>query len=133
MGPGGGYLGKVPQSRSFQRLGGRGTATPEGGEGKSFWQTPAELFRPAFFLQQKAKGSLRPEDPEQYQQKALSQWFPVGAAEEESDAYRAVQGLAEVVAEPQDFLCEDFLAVLKPVLIGAVRALSLAIQANDEG
>src|SRR4029077_6076715 len=31
---------------------------------------------PSFFLQQKAQGNLRPEDPEQSQQKALSQWLP---------------------------------------------------------
>jgi CHAT domain-containing protein/predicted negative regulator of RcsB-dependent stress response len=84
-------------------------------------------------LQQKAQGTLRPEDPEQYQQKALSQWLPVAAADKQSDAYRAVQGLAEVFAEHQDFWWEDFLAVVKPEDIGAVRALSLAIQANDEG
>ena len=51
----------------------------------------------------------------------------------ESDAYRAVQGLAEVFAEHQDLWWKDFLAVVRPDDIGAVRALSQAVQANDEG
>jgi CHAT domain-containing protein/tetratricopeptide (TPR) repeat protein len=84
-------------------------------------------------LQQKAQGTLGPEDPEQYQQKAFSQWLPVAMADKESDAYRALQGLAEVFAEHQDFWWRDFLAAVRPDDIAAVRALSQAVQANDEG
>jgi CHAT domain-containing protein/tetratricopeptide (TPR) repeat protein len=84
-------------------------------------------------LQQKAQGALKPEDPEQYQQKALSQWLPVAMADRESDAYRALQGLAEVFAEHQDFWWRDFLAAVRSDDITAVRALSQAVQANDEG
>ena len=54
-------------------------------------------------------------------------------ADRESDAYRALQGLAEVFAEHQDFWWRDFLASIQPDDIAAVRALSLAAQANDEG
>lgn len=88
---------------------------------------------PSFFLQQKAQGTLRPEDPEQYQQKALSQWLPIAVADKDSDAYRAVQGLAEVFAEHQDFWWRDFLQAVRTNEIDAVSALSRAVQANDEG
>jgi CHAT domain-containing protein len=88
---------------------------------------------PGFFLQQKAQGNLRPEDPEQYQQKALSEWLPVAVADKNSDAYRALQGLAEVFAEHQDFWWRDFLQAASTNEIEAVSALSKAVQANDEG
>jgi CHAT domain-containing protein len=88
---------------------------------------------PSFFLQQKAQGNLRPEDPEQYQQKALSQWLPVAIADKGSDAYRAVSGLADVFAEHKDYWWEDFLKETKPNDVQAVRELSKAVQANDEG
>ena len=64
---------------------------------------------PSFFLQQIAQHSLRPEDPEQYQQKALSQWLPVAMADKSSDAFRAINGLAEVFAAHQDPWWKDFL------------------------
>jgi CHAT domain-containing protein len=88
---------------------------------------------PSFFLQQKARGNLRPEDPEQYQQKALSQWLPAAMADKESDAYRAVSGLADVFAEHQDYWWRDFLKEIKPGDADAVRELSKAVEANDEG
>jgi CHAT domain-containing protein/tetratricopeptide (TPR) repeat protein len=84
-------------------------------------------------LQQKAQGTLRPEDPEQYQQKALSQWLPVAVSDKESDAYRALQGLAEVFAEHQDLWWKDFLKDLGPKDTGAVQDLSNAIQNNEKG
>lgn len=84
-------------------------------------------------MQQKAQGALRPEDPEQYQQKALSQWLPTAVADKNSDAYRAVQGLAEVFADHQDFWWRDFLQAANTNEIEAVSALSKAVQANDEG
>ncbi len=52
-----------------------------------------------FFLQQKAQGKLRPEDPEQYQQKALSQWLRLPMADKESDAYRALSSLSAVLSK----------------------------------
>ncbi|MFI5104929.1 MAG: hypothetical protein ACHP79_08405, partial [Terriglobales bacterium] len=88
---------------------------------------------PSFFLQQKAQGNLRPEDPEQYQQKALTQWLPAAVEDKGSDAYRAVNALAEVFAEHQDFWWKDFLAEIQPDSVAAARALSSAVQANDEG
>jgi CHAT domain-containing protein len=84
-------------------------------------------------LQQKAQGTLRPEDPEQYQQKAFSQWLPLAVANKESDAYRALQGLAEVFAEHQDFWWRDFLRDTKPQDQPAVLALSAAVRANEQG
>jgi CHAT domain-containing protein len=88
---------------------------------------------PSFFLQQKAQGNLRPEDPEQYQQKALSQWLPAAVEDKESDAYRAVNGLAEVFAEHQDYWWRDFLGTTKQRDMPAVRALSAAARANEQG
>lgn len=84
-------------------------------------------------MQQKAQGTLRPEDPEQYQQKALSLWLPTAVADKNSDAYRALEGLAEVFAEHQDFWWRDFLAAVRPGDADAAGALSRAVQANDEG
>lgn len=84
-------------------------------------------------MQQKAQGTLRPEDPEQYQQKALTQWLPLAVADKESDAYRALQGLAEIFAEHQDLWWRDFLTAVRPDDVAAVRALSRAVQANEEG
>jgi CHAT domain-containing protein/predicted negative regulator of RcsB-dependent stress response len=88
---------------------------------------------PSFFLQQKAQGNLRPEDPEQYQQKALSHWLSAAVTDKGSDAYRAVSGLAEVFAEHQDYWWRDFLGGIRPDAVAALRALSNAVQANDEG
>jgi len=84
-------------------------------------------------LQQKAQGTLRPEDPEQYQQKALSQWLPAAVADKNSDAFLALEGLADVFAEHQDFWWKDFLAAVRPGDVDAARALSNAVRANDEG
>jgi CHAT domain-containing protein len=88
---------------------------------------------PSFFLQQKAQGSLKPEDPEQYQQKALTVWLPIAVADRESDAYRALNGLAEVFAEHQDFWWRDFLRETSPRDLDAVRDLSDAITSNEQG
>jgi CHAT domain-containing protein len=88
---------------------------------------------PSFFLQQRAQRTLGPEDPEQYQEKALSQWLPAAVADKNSDAYRAVEGLAEVFAQHQDFWWRDFLAAVRPGDVDAAGALSKAVQANDEG
>lgn len=84
-------------------------------------------------MQQKTQGTLRPEDPEQYQQKALSQWLPIAVADNNSDAYRALEGLAEVFAEHQDFWWRDFLAAVQSKDLRAVQKLSGAIQDNEEG
>ena len=103
-------------------------------DGKAKTTTQQQSYSdPSFFLQQKARGNLRPEDPEQYQQKALTQWLPVAVADRGSDAYRAISGLAEVFAEHQDFWWRDFLTEAGPDDLDAVRALSSAVQANDEG
>jgi CHAT domain-containing protein len=88
---------------------------------------------PSFFLQQRAQGTLRPEDPERYQQKALSQWLPDAMADKESDAYRAVSGLAEVFAEHQDFWWRDLLKNIKTRDFDAVQELSGANLGNEKG
>lgn len=54
-------------------------------------------------------------------------------ADKESDAYRALQGLAEVFAEHQDLWWKDFLRDLEPKDTGAVQDLSNAVQNNDKG
>lgn len=88
---------------------------------------------PAFFLQQMAQGSLRPEDPEQYQPEALSQWLPIAFKDKGSAEYRALRGLAEVFAEHHDFWWRDFLAVTKPADLPAVQELSSALLSNEQG
>ena len=88
---------------------------------------------PGFFLQQKAQGTLRPEDPEQYQQKALSQWLPTAMADQNSDAYGALQGLAEVFAEHQDFWWRDFLKRTQQRDLDAVQELATATLNNEQG
>lgn len=88
---------------------------------------------PGFFLQQKAQGTLRPEDPEQYQQKALSQWLPTAMADKNSDAYHAIQGLAEVFAEHQDFWWRELLKRTQQRDLGAVQELSTAALNNEQG
>jgi CHAT domain-containing protein len=85
-------------------------------------------------LQQKAQGSLRPEDPEQYQQKALSQWLPIAVADRNSDAYRALSSLADVLAnEHSDQWMKAFLALMSPLESEGARALSAAVVANERG
>jgi CHAT domain-containing protein len=103
------------------------------GKAKTISRQQQSYSDPSFFLQQKAQGSLRPEDPEQYQQKALTQWLPVAVADRGSDAYRAVGELAEVFAEHQDFWWRDFLKAVEPGDQRAVRDLSGAIQNNEKG
>src|SRR5262249_46473399 len=71
--------------------------------------------------------------PEQYQQKALSQWLALAVANRESDAYRAVNALADVFAEHQDYWWKDFLSALQQEDLTAVEALSGAVSANDQG
>ena len=86
-----------------------------------------------FFLQQKAQGTLRPEDPEQFQQKAFTEWLTAAFADRNSDAYHALQGLAEVFAERQDFWWRDFLRSMQPREQDAVQELASATQNNEQG
>ncbi|HEV7673886.1 MAG TPA: CHAT domain-containing protein [Candidatus Angelobacter sp.] len=88
---------------------------------------------PSFFLQQKAQGTLRPEDPEQYQQKALSHWLSAAVTDKDGDADRAVQELAQVFAEHQDFWWRDFLKNIKTRDLDAVREVSSATLSNEQG
>src|SRR5438270_12479436 len=111
----------------------RSAATACSSERKSLQHAPAELFRPGFYLQQKTQGTLRPEDPEQYQQKALSEWLPVAMADKNSDAYRALQGLAEIFAEHQDFWWRDFLKRSQPRELEAIQDLASAALNNEQG
>jgi CHAT domain-containing protein len=85
-------------------------------------------------LQQKKQGTLRPEDPEQYQQKALSQWLPAAMADKNSDAYRALSSLADVLSkEHSDQWMKAFLALMSPSESEGARALSAAVVANERG
>jgi CHAT domain-containing protein/tetratricopeptide (TPR) repeat protein len=88
---------------------------------------------PSFFLQQKAQGTLRPEDPEQYQQKALTDWLPIAVADLNSDSHKALVALAEVFAEHQDFWWRDFLKNIKTRDFDAVQELSGANLGNEKG
>ena len=94
---------------------------------------PQNYSDPSFFLQQKAQGALRPEDPEQYQREALIQWLPAALADTNSEAYHALQGLAEVFAERQDFWWRDFLKSMQPRDQDAVQELVSATQNNERG
>src|ERR1051326_7782557 len=101
-------------------------------------QTKTSLLRqkysdPSFFLQQKAQGTLRPEDPEQYQEEAMSQWLTAAVVDKNSDAYHALQGLAEVFAERQDFWWRDFLKSAQPRDHDAVQELAAATMNNEHG
>jgi CHAT domain-containing protein len=88
---------------------------------------------PAFFLRQVAEGSLRPEDPEQYQQKAFTEWLPKAVADKQSVEYRAVSALARVFAEHNDFWWRDFLASRLPPDVGSISELSAALKNNEVG
>lgn len=94
---------------------------------------PQNYSDPSFFLQQKAQGTLRPEDPEESQQKALTEWLPAALSDRNSDAYHALQGLAEVFAERQDFWWRDFLKSMQPREQGAVQELVSATKNNERG
>lgn len=90
---------------------------------------------PSFFLQQLDQGGLKPEDPEQYQQKALSLWLTAALKDKGSQEYRALRGLAQVFAEHehQDLWWIDFLAGAKTSDLTAVQELSDAAQSNQQG
>jgi len=90
---------------------------------------------PSYFLDQHR---LEPEDPEQYQQKALSGWLPEAMKDErsidyQSVSYQAVSKLAKVLEEQQDFWWRDFLKVLRPEDLSAVEELKAAIDDNEKG
>jgi hypothetical protein len=93
---------------------------------------PQNYSDPSFFLQQKDQGTLRLEDPEQYQQ-ALIKRLPSALADRNSDAYHALQGLAEVFAERQDFWWRDFLKSVQPRDQDAVQELVTATMNNENG
>ena len=89
---------------------------------------------PSFFLQQKAQGNLRPEDPEQYQQKALTQWLPAAVRDRGNDSYRALAVLAETLAEKHsDLWMKEFIATISAKDSASVEALSAAVQENEKG
>src|SRR6476660_1522938 len=112
----------------------RSAAAACSSERKKLQHAPAKLFRPSFFLQQKAQGKLRPEDPEQYQQKALSQWLPVAMADKGSDAYRAVGALSDVLAEEHsDRWMTDFISAASSLDTLGIQALSAAVLTNAQG
>lgn len=92
-----------------------------------------DYSNPSFFLQQKAHGTLRPEDPEQYQEVAMREWLTATLADKNSDAYHALQGLTEVFAERQDFWWSDFLKNAQPRDHDAVQELSIATLNNEHG
>ena len=85
-------------------------------------------------MQQKAQGTLRPEDPEQYQQKALSQWLPVALSNVNSDPYRAIVALSDVfVEEHSDKWMRDFILAARSADILGIQSLSAAVLDNERG
>jgi CHAT domain-containing protein len=88
---------------------------------------------PSFFLRQVAEGSLRPEDPEQYQEEALTQWLPVAATDKSSVEYQAVRALADVFAGHQDFWWREILSKTDPQQAPAVQMLGNALISNEQG
>lgn len=84
-------------------------------------------------MQQFAQHSLKPEDAEQYQQKALSQWLPNVLGDKGSAEYRAARGLAELFAEHQDFWWRDLLRAEEAAEPATIAELSDAIQNNERG
>jgi len=87
----------------------------------------------SFFLQQKVQGTLRPEDPEQYQREAMSR-LPTALANKNSDAYRALSSLADVLwNEHSDQWMKAFVALMSPSEMEGAQALSAAVVANERG
>lgn len=95
---------------------------------------PQNYSDPSFFLQQKAQGTLRPEDPEKWQKEAMSQWLTAAVADKNSEAYRALNSLADVLSnEHSDQWMKAFLALMSPSEMEGAQALSAAIVANERG
>ncbi|HET9283526.1 MAG TPA: CHAT domain-containing protein [Candidatus Angelobacter sp.] len=105
-------------------------------QGKTSEKKRQSYADPSFFLQQLDEGDLKSEDPETYQQRALSHWLPIALKDEGSHEYRALRGLAQIFAERehQDLWWTDFLArTTKTSDLTAVQELSGAAQSNEQG
>src|ERR1051326_5726251 len=90
---------------------------------------------PSFFLRQVAEGNLRPEDPEQYQQRALSGWLLSAVQDKDAESQRALNGLAAVFrGHPHPGQGgKDFLGAVRPEELPGVRALTIAVRENEQG
>jgi len=89
---------------------------------------------PKYFLEEVAKGSLRPEDPEQYFQKALDVWLPQAVEHPDGEYFQAASRLADVLQrQSQDTWLRDFLKASRSRDGTAIAALSAANIANGKG
>jgi CHAT domain-containing protein len=89
---------------------------------------------PASFLDQLARNDFQPEDFEQYQQEALTRWLPVALQDQNSDSYRALAALADVLAEKHsDTWLREFLAAVHSGSGPDAHALSAVLLANENG
>ncbi len=89
---------------------------------------------PTFLLDRLAHHDLQPEDLEQFQQNALARWLPVALSDRNTDSYRALTALADILAEGHtDLWLKEFIAADGPGDIAGVEALSAAVAANERG
>jgi CHAT domain-containing protein len=89
---------------------------------------------PASFLDQLARHDFQPEDFEQYQQEALTRWLPVALQDPNSDSYRALAALADILAEKHsDPWLKEFLAAAHSGNGAGAQALSAVMLANENG
>lgn len=87
---------------------------------------------PSFFLTHAATQSL-PAEVEEYQNIALELWLPRAVEDPNSDSYKAVAVLADLLEQQHsDPWLKDLLAKLGPGDLPAVQALSAAVLANEE-
>src|SRR5947209_16257652 len=87
---------------------------------------------PSFFLTHAATQSL-PAEVEEYQNIALELWLPRAVEDQNSDSYKAVAVLADLLEQQHsDPWLKDFLAKLGPGDLPAVQALRAAVLANEE-
>lgn len=86
---------------------------------------------PAFFLSHVATNSL-PAEAEEYQNIALELWLPRAVEDTNSDSYKAVAALSNLLEQHSDPWLKDLIAALGPRDLAAVQALSAAVLANEE-
>jgi CHAT domain-containing protein len=103
------------------------------GKEKTSIKSQQRYSDPSFFLQQVAAGSLRPEDPEQYQQKAFTEWLRVAIVNKGSNEHQALNALADVLVAHHDYWWRDFLRQSSAADARAVEALSASISNNQQG
>jgi CHAT domain-containing protein len=92
---------------------------------------PAGYNQPLYFLQHSSDPELQ-NDVEQYQEFALARWLPEAFADPGSPSARTLPILAELMQQQhRDSWWKDFLLATKAHDLGAVRALSRAVVADQ--